>query len=248
MSRGAKGNRRPKKAASPDEVARAVEGLGAGDVLRLKKAAERLVQVLPDAARSGDDLYQEAIVRMWDGRRRWYQDVPLPRFHFWAMKSIVSDWAKKKNKEQELLKDDTAVARALGPHHAPPRSHETPAHLSRATRLVFAQFHGYEVETALLRGWALGMKGPDICEELGISAKAYDAARKRIARNFKSREKLFEDFADDPTVTVVLLGLELGMTRAAICTKNGLREEEYDAAIRRIARRPEPPTKKGKLT
>src|SRR4051794_25338131 len=87
----------PEKAASPVEIAAAIESLTAADFLRLGQYARRRIRILGPKAgdRMGDDLLQTAVQDLLEDTRRWDKSkVGLMGFLFGAMKSISSNWAK----------------------------------------------------------------------------------------------------------------------------------------------------------
>ena len=87
----------PERAASPTEIASAIDALSVADFVRLGRYAARRVRILGPKAvdRTGDDLLQTAVQDLLEDTRRWNKTkVSFMGFLFGAMKSISSNWAK----------------------------------------------------------------------------------------------------------------------------------------------------------
>jgi hypothetical protein len=90
-------------AATPDEIAAAIEALTAAELGRLKRFAEnRIWKLGPKAGeKTPDDLFQIAVDSVLDDTRRWDRTkVDLFGFLREAMRSISSNWAKTYSEEE----------------------------------------------------------------------------------------------------------------------------------------------------
>ena len=91
------------KAATPIEIAVAIEALSVADFVRLGLYAKRRVRSIGSKAeeRTGDDLLQTAVQDLLADTRRWDKTkASLMGFFFGAMKSISSNWAKSYRPEE----------------------------------------------------------------------------------------------------------------------------------------------------
>ena len=69
---------------TPAEIESALGGLGRAEMLRLTKVAARLTD---GTSQTGDDLFQEAVLKALDGERQCPRDVDVSLFLANAMRS-----------------------------------------------------------------------------------------------------------------------------------------------------------------
>lgn len=139
---------------------------------------------------AGDDLINEAVVRFYEGRRKWPRGVhPLVVFKT-AMRSLASD--ARKRAAEGPLDESVALATAEVEEESTlfrPRVHGVSAltpedDLSGKEQLaaVYAAVAGNEDLELLVMVWADGLRGDDAAKELDWDKKKYEAARKRLTR------------------------------------------------------------------
>src|SRR5438045_4062723 len=95
----------PPRTATADEVLRAIDALTEADFLRLNEEARcRIIRIGRRAAngRTQDDLLQEAVTRLLDGRRTWYpENVAFVSYLMGVIKSVASAWARHRKRNRE---------------------------------------------------------------------------------------------------------------------------------------------------
>jgi hypothetical protein len=163
---------------SQDEVNKALEGLTAEDLYRLKRAAGRLASDLPIEAL---DLVNETALRFQDGRRNWTRGYPFIVVFRGAMRSVADEirddeaigpFGAKSEEEEETL-EDRLVDQA------------TPQRQLEGERLKLAfvdEFGRDEHVQKVIDGRIKGHTARDVQNMTGMSATDYDAARKRLDR------------------------------------------------------------------
>lgn len=145
---------------------------------------------------TGEDLLNEAVVRFYEGRRKWPRDVhPLVVFKT-AMRSLASD--SRKRTAASPLDESVALATADGGEESTdirPRVHGVSAltpedDLSGKEQLaaVYAVVAGDEDLELLVMVWADGLRGDEAAQELDWDKKKYEAARKRLTRRLDALE------------------------------------------------------------
>ena len=95
---------------TPAEVESALKCLGRAEVLRLTKVAARLSD---GTSQTGDDLFQEAVLKALDGERQCPRDVDISVFLANAMRSLA--WAAREREGADPLADAHDVADSGGP-------------------------------------------------------------------------------------------------------------------------------------
>lgn len=121
-----------------------------------------------------EDLVIEAMLRTRLGKRRWKQGTDLQAHLMGCIKGIASDEYKKYrirpnwqdwNSEQHLAENEA--------------SNEYAAYREKK---LFQALAGDVLATQVLESRLEGRKPAQTCAELGITAAAYEAARRRIKR------------------------------------------------------------------
>lgn len=182
------------------DIDAAIEELSPEDERRLERAARYHIKGLGRFARgrSADELLQEATTAMYIGAddakvgRHWPKNqVPFVRFLDQTMRSIASHWLEAA--EREVLDSETVVETEQGetvsllsqtPHPAPLPDRELIA--KEEVRKILELFDGDSEAWVILEAWKLGMKGPEIIEEYGLSKSAFEAACKRVRYKVKA--------------------------------------------------------------
>jgi hypothetical protein len=182
------------------EVDAAIEALSLGDERRLERAASYYINGLGrfKRGRTAKVLLHEATTAIYIGAedpnagRHWPKsEVSFVKFFVRTMESIVSHWAEAA--EREDLDSETVVEMEDGetgsylsriPDPAPLPDRELIAR--EEVRQIMALFDGDSEAWLILEAWRLGMKGPEIIEEYGLSKPAFEAACKRIRYKVKA--------------------------------------------------------------
>ena len=173
-----------------EEVGKAMFALleSAASYAKLRTIATSLAAGL--SGLTGDDLINEAVVRFYEGRKKWPRGVhPLVVFKT-AMRSLASDARKRTS----IGPVDEAVALATvgGEEDGTdlrPQVHGVSAitpedALSGKEQLaaVYAVVAGDEDLELQVMAWADGLRGDEAVRELNWDKKKFEAARKRLTR------------------------------------------------------------------
>jgi hypothetical protein len=194
------------RAATAEEVSHAIEALTLQDSVRLSAYSKnRIAAIGPHAAngRNSDDLFQEAVIRMLDGRRHWFPDnVDIVKYLIGAIESIASEWAghRKRNRlsaeyaglESQLAREDdsgklVSPFDGAGRDGSPNVEEEAVAADIEAERKeladeIEAAFSVDEEASMVIIGLESGMNGPTIQQDLGWSDTKYRTTVRRIKR------------------------------------------------------------------
>jgi DNA-directed RNA polymerase specialized sigma24 family protein len=202
----------PPRVAMAEDISRAIEAIVPHDFVRLAAYSQNRISTIGPLAANGrdsDDLLQEAVIRLADGRRHWYPDnVDIVKYLIRVVESVASEWAahRKRNSlspdyaalKSERIKDDEA---------------ENPVSQFDAIRTaglnVEQQAIADDIETErkavadeierscaadnpalmVILDFQSGMKGPAIRKRLGWTETEYRTAVRRIKRR---AEKILE--------------------------------------------------------
>jgi|SRR5258708_4228058 RNA polymerase sigma-70 factor (ECF subfamily) len=157
------------------EIESALRGLTAGEQTALMKAAQHWAK-LRRIPFDPDDLIQETICRVLDGRRPWPRDRRAIEFLTGVIKSIAWEWKGLHDEEIEL-----------GDEGAGERGVLAKIDLER----IIALFDDDPIAQKMLVGMADGTRGEDIARAVGLSPTEYESKRKKIRRRIeKFIEKL----------------------------------------------------------
>jgi DNA-directed RNA polymerase specialized sigma24 family protein len=158
-----------------DEVRRALNRLRPPDIVRLTALAGNWAIGL--RGHSAEDLLNEAIARVLDGRRPWPSYMPLHRFFSGVMRSVAFEWRGDERREQPyddvkgfavtLLEDETTV------------DHETGDLVVQMRRSLADDRQARDVFDHLLADSDRG----EAQAAIGIDAVTYDTARRRMCRH-----------------------------------------------------------------
>lgn len=170
----------------------AIEALSPDEERRLERAARYYINGLGRFARgrTAKVLVHEATTAIYIGAedpkagRHWPKtEVTFVKFFVRTMESIVSHWAEAA--EREDLDSETVLETEEGesvslltrtPDPAPLPDQELIAKDEVAK--IMALFDQDGEAWIILEAWRLGMKGPEIIEEYGLSKPAFEAACK----------------------------------------------------------------------
>jgi DNA-directed RNA polymerase specialized sigma24 family protein len=174
------------KAATPDEIAAAVEGLTAEDTLKLDHYARFRIKRIGRAAdtRDHDDLLAEALRKTLDGDRSWNKDVTFPVHLLGAMWSISSHWAEAFANEQRAGRaqiSDRKDARTELPGVVDEVAERNAAALETLAQ-VRALFANDALASNIVAGWEDGLDPAEIRELLGVDKTTFDSKVRAIRR------------------------------------------------------------------
>ncbi len=178
----------PSEYLSTTEVDQALQGLSAADWLRAKSECRWISGNLPGF--SGNDLLQEACVRLLAGGRHWKRGIPAVITLKNVMRSIASDTRESvKDGPMDVYAvvdqgagteddDDSTVGVCAVELQTPDRVADANAQLAALQEAVKDD----DDAQLLLMAWAEGLYGKEAAEELGFDMKRMDATRKRLER------------------------------------------------------------------
>lgn len=197
---------RAARIATQVEINQAVEALSQEDAERLEAYAKnRIVGIGRRAAngRTYEDLLQEAMLRVQDGRRHWYPpNVTFAHYLLRVMESIASEWAGHHERnpgspeyaalESQLVGEDeegNTIPPIQGVRRDEPNAEQqmvnadTEAERKALADEIEARFADDENASYVLMAWQEGMDGPAIRQTFGFSETTFETVRRRIKRN-----------------------------------------------------------------
>jgi DNA-directed RNA polymerase specialized sigma24 family protein len=190
-----KGIERMGRSATNAEVREAIGSLTDAELTRLGRYAWWRVQAIGKGARGNkhEDLLQEAIVRTLDGRRTWNRSaVDFIGHLIGVIRSIASEWAESLEAErhEEPLLETELVRNPDGTDVNPFQSVVSPApgfektfEAQDSVSFIREFFRDDPEVLEIMEGLAAELKGPEICEILGISRTAYETVMRRLRRS-----------------------------------------------------------------
>ncbi len=182
---------------SPSEADAAINAISDGDWKRLRSHSRLMSLGIPEMV--DDDLMHEALVRLLEGKRHWKRGVEGFTTMYKIMRSIASDTRKKAREgpiarfmvvtegngggdDEEEIPQQEAAAIAPG-------TPELVLGIKEIFTILEKLIDGNEEEEGILQCWACGLFGQTAADELQISMKVYDAARKRLDRKIAAAKK-----------------------------------------------------------
>ena len=185
------------RAATPDEIRAAIDGLSKTDWYRLVKFAGYHIFLLGEKAgdRRGDDLLNEAFSRLLRQSRNWDRSkVGFMGFLYGAMESIANSWLRKKESPTEApaLASSLIVEDAEGKPNDP--AEELPSAAPGAVEMLVyketldridALFTEDQEVRMFLAAVRDGYDPPGIRELWGFSQKQYNAIVVRVRRHIE---------------------------------------------------------------
>ena len=180
-------------AATPADIAAAIDALSVADWARLRRFANyRIFRLGPKAeGRKGDDLLQTALTSLLEDTRRWNKnEVPFLLFLIGAMRSISSNWARAYDKEEAPMMDSdlqktNEEGRIFSPLQAVPDPRPDPAeqlHDKQTLNLIENMFKGDEKAQMVLTAWQEGYDPAGVRELWDLSQNDYNTVVRRIRR------------------------------------------------------------------
>ena len=175
--------------AKKKEIARAIEMLACSEKWReLKKFAYRRPQRFPASlGKTGEDLFQEALVSTLEGRKNWNMAaVDIFGHLLFAMRNIAYGWEGKFYRWERTVEAVTYNAegdersRLDKEASGDPSVYESVTARDEVERL-FGKFREDRVATAILQAQLKGVTtAREIMQEQSLTKRQYEAARKRI--------------------------------------------------------------------
>jgi DNA-directed RNA polymerase specialized sigma24 family protein len=185
--------------ATTDEIAAAIQALKPGELVRIRKFAYRRYWTLGrrGAGLSPEDLIQDAMMAILDGRRKWRRSrVDFVMLLIGVIKSLSSHIVEGKARdafddvvEYQAPEEDTdALDRIPSPAALSPEEQLEAEELEREAAALDGKIRDYfrDDDHALIiyEGLCESMKPAEI-RECGLSEKEYDAAQKRLKRGVR---------------------------------------------------------------
>ena len=162
------------------EVQACLAQMSDADLRRAERIADFLARGL--GGLSGEDLLQEACVKLLSGERRFPRDVyPLK-----VLKSAMHSEASNARKTERASPVDARVP--LPDDSADRRSPEVALLATEQFRALIATCSGDPDAELVVLAWADGLKGAEAQEATGLAGKTFDAARKRATRKLAGFE------------------------------------------------------------
>ena len=182
--------------ATKEESADALRQLSDAALLQLGKIAR--LRAIGLHAVDGQDLLNEAIVRMLDGSRRRPRDVPLVVFLGQTMRSIASDHWRRLEKPVVIAASELGANQQTGElvmdnAADPGSSPECQASAAETLARIDEVFRDDDDALRVLAGMAIGRSPQEIQAETGMDKTRYASTqrriRRRLAREFPERER-----------------------------------------------------------
>ncbi len=169
------------KAATQEDVRIAFEELSHKELLHLSIFADFKARICPSS--EGEDLLNQAFCDVLSGNRRWYKEkVEFKHFLFGVVRSITNNAIRKDQGRSNVVSlDQTDCPASTTPETILMASEREER--ARKTLARIEQLFVDDTEVALVI-WCLklGMKGPEIQSDLGISKTEYETIVKRMRR------------------------------------------------------------------
>jgi DNA-directed RNA polymerase specialized sigma24 family protein len=153
---------------SPHEIAVAIEALTDAEKTALVKIARFYSQRTQYAH---EDLVQEAICRVLEGRRAWPRELPGKVFLGGVMRSIAWEWKDEMVETESDAGDDGAGERG------------TNALLD--AKSIIAQFNDDSPAQSIVVGMMEGLRGEELEQASGLTDTEYQSKRKKIRRRLE---------------------------------------------------------------
>lgn len=200
----------PKRAATSDEVLRAIDALSDAENERIEQFAMNRIHRIGRAAAGRDhgDLMQDAVTSLINGPRHWYPDdgVPFAECLLGAVRSLSSAWAGHRK-----------------------RNADSPRYAGLESELSFRTDEGRLASPFEIIG------SPVLNAE--ESAVENEVRASEIAEAKRLADAILDSFADDEQATYVLMGFEDGLTGPEIRAALDMGEPQYRTVTRKIQRR-----------
>ena len=172
------------------DEARAILGhLSDTDLLRLKKLAQ--YQALKSRDFDADTLLAEGVVRVLNGARHWPRGLEPGPFMLNVFGSIVSaaakhdDYVEAFESNEEVDRDGLINSTSIQSEHCQ-ESIPDQLHAQHMLTQLMEALANDQDSIAVAMGRAEGLTAQEVQDQFQLSAKRYDAARKRLQRAITS--------------------------------------------------------------
>jgi len=197
---------RSERIATQAEINQAIDALSDVEAERLEEYAKnRIIRIGRRAAngRAYEDLLQEAMQRVLDGRRHWYpENVTFAPYLLRVVESIASEWASHHERqadspeyampESQLTTEDDE-GNIISPFQRIARDEpnveeqavdtDTEAERKGLADEIETHFADDENASYVLMAWQEGMDGPAIRKNFGFTETTFETIRRRIKRS-----------------------------------------------------------------
>jgi DNA-directed RNA polymerase specialized sigma24 family protein len=153
------------------EIHNAIKFLTAAEKTKIVKVAARYAKITPYEA---EDLYQEALLRTMEGRRKWPKGLAATAFFLGVMCSIAWEWKRKDDPLDKDIQDEEVGERPLlDRNHA---------------MTIIKAFDDDPIAKEILLAMAEGARGEELLKLSGLSPTDYESKRKKIRRRIEKLE------------------------------------------------------------
>jgi DNA-directed RNA polymerase specialized sigma24 family protein len=176
------------------EIESVLRGFSDADWARASKMAEFYSHNVPGI--TSDDLLQTAIVKFLSGFRRWPEKTAPLVVLSKVLKSIANGIRKKEDRVfdpnvQIQFSDDEDLREVVEP--VDETSIPDKLFARNLLQTIEQLVQGDEIAELVLMAWAEGLRGIEAAEATGLTAKEYDAARKRLDRKLAPLKELWSE-------------------------------------------------------
>lgn len=174
--------------ATKEEIVREIQTVPFSQWQELKKCADRRARGFPaNLGKTGEDLFQEALLQTFDGRKKWNMAaVDIFGHLLFAMKNIAFGWEEKFYRWESTVEAVThnaegdELSRLDNKPSSDPSVYKCVSAKDEVERL-FGKFREDREATAILQAQVNGVTTVrEIMEERSLTKRQYEAARKRI--------------------------------------------------------------------
>jgi DNA-directed RNA polymerase specialized sigma24 family protein len=158
----------PTETYTPAEASRALRDLSAEHKTLLVKIARAYAR---KTSYSHEDLIQEALTRVLEGKRAWPRKLPVAVFLRGVMRSIASDWIAESH-------DDAVDIDEIGYVN-----HAAAARIDM--QKMFALFDDDPVAQKIFAAMLEGVKGEELRQISGLAPRDYETKRTKMRRRLE---------------------------------------------------------------
>ncbi|WP_241301422.1 hypothetical protein [Burkholderia stabilis] len=179
---------------SPAEVKQELENMSSADRVRVERLAQYAFAGV--SGMSHEDLLQEAYTKVLSGERIWRRGFAAVPAIASVLDSMANNYRKRETNgpiesgtivaATEAIDDTDLLVRNVEPVEA--ITPEDAAYDSQQLKKLEALLVDDEEATLVAWEWAMGRRGKEAIEALGMSENQYEAARKRLMRKLETME------------------------------------------------------------
>lgn len=179
---------------SPAEVKLELESMSTADRVRVERLAQYAFAGVSGI--SHEDLLQEAYMKLLSGERIWHRGFAAVPAIASVLDSMASNYRKRETNgpvesgmvvvTTEATEDADLLVRNVEPVGTV--TPEDAAYDAQQLKQLEALLADDEDATLVAWEWAMGRRGKEAIEALGMSENQYEAARKRLLRKLETME------------------------------------------------------------